>query len=416
MTRSARSGRRPAVPRDPYGLVPTGSALAPILALAGLLVAALLTVSLLNGQLPFVTSSGGGGGGGAAGPGATPAPSNVVVVPKDPRADVPGSIVYAKQGSLWIQSGTEVRQLTTSGPDSSDATPAWTADGSWIYFIRTTSARALALNENGRQVWYTLTYPTLMRVDPAGGKPEPIVSGKYGKSGRNWFYWLRQPTPNPKDPEQLAVLSDQPDPSKSDVVLQLFDVGTKKYTRAAGAKEVAPLGHQDPAWHPRGTVLLYVKNDRDGRRGAPSIWRYDPAKDRSAQLTGPGYLAPSYSPDGKYVAATKTSPFGTDIVILDAATGGEILRVTEDGTSWSPAWSPRGDAIAFLHLSGQIVDLRMATLDGTGANVAVKEAIDLTEVSGLDGTSRPSWYIPADQLPPPSEAPSPSAASPSPSP
>jgi Tol biopolymer transport system component len=94
-----------------------------------------------------------------------------------------------------------------------------------------------------------------------------------------------------------------------------------------------------------------------------------------------------------------------------------VLRVTDDDASWSPAWSPRGDAIAFLHISGQIVDLRMATLDGSGANVAVKDTFDLTRVSGLDGASRPSWFIPADQLPPPSPSPSPStspAASPSP--
>lgn len=414
MTRSAGPRRRSTVPRDPYGLLPAGTALGPILALVGLLVVAVITVSLLNGQLPFVTSSGGPGGAGGPGPGATPAPSDVVVVAKDPRADVPGSIVYAKQGSIWLQSGTKARQLTSGGNDSM---PAWTADGAWIYFIRTVSERALGPNENGRPRYFTLTYPVLMRVDAAGGKPEPIASGRYRKSGLTWFYWLRQPTPNPQNPEQVALLSDEPDPAKSNVVLQLYDVGTDAFTRATGAKEVAPLGHQDPAWHPRGTILLYVKNDRDGRRGAPSIWRYDPAKDRSGQLTGPGYLSPSYSPDGKYVAATKTTPFGTDIVILDATTGAEVLRVTDDGTSWSPAWSPRGDAIAYLHLSGQLVDLRMATLDGSGANVAVEETIDLTEVSGLDGTSRPSWYIPADQLPPPSPPPSPStspASSPSP--
>ena len=123
-------------------------------------------------------------------------------------------------------------------------------------------------------------------------------------------------------------------------------------------------------------------------------------------MTGPGYLEPSYSPDGKYIAATKTSSFGNDVVILDASNGREILRVTTDGASWGPTWSPIGDAIAFLHISGQIVDLKQARLDGAAPNWTVKDITPLTEVSGLDGESRPDWFVPADQLPAPSPAPS----------
>ena len=404
MTRSPVQ-RRSTVPRDPYGLGPSTSLLGPALAVVGLVAVAVLTWSLLSGRLPFVASGGDGDGGGGAGPGATPAPSNVVVVPDDPRAEVPGTIAYAKQGSIWLQSGDTTRQLTAGHVDSM---PAWTSDGTWVYFIRTVSERALWVNENGSQRYYTLTYPLLMRIGPDGGEAEQIASGKYKKGKLAWFFWLRQPTPNPQDPDQLAILTDQPDPSKSNVVLHLYDVRTGKYTRATGAKEVPPLGHQDPAWHPQGSILLYVKNDRDGRAGAPSIWRYDPAKNRTGQLTGPGFTAPSYSPDGRFVAATKTTAYGTDIVVLDAANGAEVLRVTDDGSSWSPAWSPRGDAIAYFHITGQIVDLRMSMLEGSGTDMAVGDTIDLTQVSGLDGASRPSWYIPADELPPPSPSPSPS--------
>ena len=372
-----------------------------------------MTITLLIGRLPFSTGGSANDGGTVVPPDATPAPSNVVVVPSDPRADVPGTIAYAKQGSLWLQAGTKATQLTTGG---SDSMPAFTSDGTWIYFIRTVTERGLWPNEFGRPSYYTMTYPELMRVAPSGGDPELIVSGRFKKGSLTWFYWLRQPTPNPVDPDVLAVLSDQPDPTKSNVVLQFLDVTTKKYTRAKSAKEVPPLGHQDPAWAPGGKFLLYVMNDKDGRRGAPTIWRYQPSTDKISQATGPGYLAPSFSPDGNYFAATKTTPFGTDIVILDSKTGGEVLRVTSDGESWAPAWSPRGDAIAFLHVRGQIVDLRMVNLTGTAPAFSVKDTIDLTVVSGLDGASRPSWYIPLDQLPTPSPVASPSTGSPAGSP
>ena len=85
--------------------------------------------------------------------------------------------------------------------------------------------------------------------------------------------------------------------------------------------------------------------------------------------------------------------------ILDAGNGRELLRLTNDGASWAPVWSPTGDAIAFLHIRGQIVDLKLVRLDGDAPDWTVKDIIDLTEVSGLDGESRPGWFVPADELP-----------------
>ena len=150
--------------------------------------------------------------------------------------------------------------------------------------------------------------------------------------------------------------------------------------------------------------------DRAARR---VIMRYDTREKKSRALTAAGYMQPSYSPDGSYLAATRTTALGTDVVILDARTGEQLLRVTDDGASFAPTWSPAGNGIAFLHIVGQTVDLRLATLDGTAPSWTVKEITDLTEVSGLDAASRPDWFIPAELLPatpPPSVAPSGSAA------
>jgi dipeptidyl aminopeptidase/acylaminoacyl peptidase len=138
------------------------------------------------------------------------------------------------------------------------------------------------------------------------------------------------------------------------------------------------------------------------------------AKGTAIQLTGPGYLEPSYSPDGTFIAVTRTSSFGNDVVILDAAHGRELLRVTNDGASWSPVWAPTGDAIAFLHIDGQIVDLKLARLGGSGPDWTVTDTLDLTQVSGLDGGSRPAWHVPPEELP---ATPTPTITqSPSPSP
>ena len=86
--------------------------------------------------------------------------------------------------------------------------------------------------------------------------------------------------------------------------------------------------------------------------------------------------------------------------------------MTDDESSFSPVWSPKGDAIAFLRLNGTIVDLQMAKLDGQAGSWTVGETIALTEVSGLDAASKPSWFIPASELPAPSQSVAPSGSGP----
>jgi Tol biopolymer transport system component len=376
-----------------------GRWLAPGLSIVGLLIVAMVTLNLLNGQVPFVgrtsgsgNGNGNGSGTGDGGPIQTPAPSNVVVVPEV--VTFKGSIVYAKAGNIWVQTGNDAHQLTSGGNDSM---PSWSPDGTSVYFVRTASGVGRWPSQ-GVVRDYQLTTPSVMRVNADGsGDAELVLSGKVTRSGRTWHAWIRQPVLSP-DGHTLAMVSDRPDPSDSDVVLQFYDLKTKK-ARLPKLAETPPLGHQDPAWRPDGKELLYVRNGRSGPRGAPVIYRWTVSSSKGTPVTGPGYREPAYSPDGRYIAATKTSSFGNDLVILDASNGRELLRVTTDGASWAPVWSPLGDSIAFLHIQGQIVDLKLATLEGSAPNWTVKDITSLTEVSGLDGASRPGWFVPADQLP-----------------
>jgi WD40-like Beta Propeller Repeat len=401
VTRSV-SARRPRNAGDPYGIGPLGTFAAPALALVGLLVVAIVTFGLMGGS---VSLPGGGGPGGPnnPGPALTPAPSNVVIV--DPLTQVPGSIVYAKAGNIWIQSGNTARQLSTGGRSSM---PTWSPDGRFVYYVDTIEERA-TFPQQGVDRKYILTYPRLMRV-PADGsaRPESLHTGRFRQGPYRWFYWLRQPAVSP-DGRLVALVSDQPDPLLSNTVVQLFNPANGRFTRPE-LPESPPLGHQDPAWHPNGRYLLYVRNGRDGSRGAPVIARWDRTEERIRTMTSPGYNQPEYSPDGRYIVATKTDSFGTNIVILDGNRGGELIRLTNDGRSWSPVWSPRGDAIAFLHIEAGIVDLRMIPLQGSAPNWTLGEPLDLTQVSGLDGASGPDWFIPVDELP---SAPPASSASPS---
>ena len=396
---------------DPYGVGRVAPFLAPLLSTAGLLVVAFVTFVALTGQVPVVgtpTTNGGDGGGGNVPVGRTPSPS----APPDvnPAIQVQGSLVYVKAGNLWIQSGNAARQLTDTGRDSQ---PTWSPDGSWVYFIETreTAGRFPA---EGVLKHYDLRYPVLTRVHPDGTGREAVLSGLYktGPGGAyTWFWFILDPAVSP-DGTRLAVVSDGPDPTQSDVVLQFVDLRTKRMVNAS-LPENPPLGHQDPAWRPDGTSILYVKNARSGTAGAPAIWRYDPTTKKTTPFTLGGYTAPAWSPDGRYVAAVRTTSLGTDVVLLDAK-GAELARVTTDGRSSGPAWSPDGRQLVFLRLSGVTVDLQLATLQrAANGDVSVVKTDPLTTFSGLDGNSRPAWWGPA-LSPPASPSPAPTAT-PSPS-
>jgi len=286
----------------PLSAIPGG--VAPVLAAVGLVIVAFVSVSLLNGTVP--TLPGGGGGGTLH----TPTPSNIVIT--DPRANVPGTLVYAKDGNIWLQAGTKATQLTTSG---SDSMPTWSADGKWVYFIRSLDKQGRWL-VNGASRLYELSVPYLMRVRPDASNGVVIVGGTFARGAYLWSYFIRQPSVSP-DGKTAAVISDGPNPTTSDLVLKFINTSTGAITNPR-LPDISGLGHQDPAWSPDGKSVLYVRNGREGTRGAPIIIRYDIATKKSTALTGAGYIAPAWSPDGRYIAATKTDAFGTDIVILDA--------------------------------------------------------------------------------------------------
>ncbi len=373
--------------------------IAPALSLAGLALVAVVSIGLLGGSLPTLPGgNGGNGGNGDGGPARTPTPSNVVIT--DPRADVPGSILYVKSGNIWIQSGVTARQLTDGGNDSM---PTWSPDGRYVYFIRTTTQDG-RWPSGGFLRTYRLEVPRLVRLPADGsGEPEVLLVGRLRRSGNVWSYFLRQPSVSPGG-STIAVVTDGPDPTTSDIVVKLLDVESGDLTDPK-LPETRGLGHQDPAWSPDGALLAYVRINREGTRGTPLIRRYNPETGRSANVTGPGYMSPSWSPDGRFLAATRTSNFGTDVVIVDARNGAELLRLTNDERSFSPVWSPAGDAITFLRVQHGVVDLWVVPLEGNGPTWTPGEPVPMTLLAGLEAKSRPAWFIPADQLPPPTPTP-----------
>ncbi len=228
----------------------------------------------------------------------------VVVPTEEPGVVIPGTLVYAKDGNIWIQADGKATQLTKDGRDSM---PSFEPDGSGVIFVRTRPMKGL-WSVDGSLRDYDMDVPSIMRVDMSGGNTTRILDGLVDPAGQlKWMGFIREPVVSPNG-TTIAMASDLPDPTRSDVSMKLLNRKNGKITNL-GLAQVPPLGHQDPAWRPDGQKVAYVMPDRDGAKGTPRIYVYTLSSKKAKAVTGPGYLHPAWSPDGRYLAATRTSAF-----------------------------------------------------------------------------------------------------------
>jgi dipeptidyl aminopeptidase/acylaminoacyl peptidase len=382
-----------------------------MLALAGLLVAALLTFDVYRTWTPGITAAeltpyytsapADTLAPTESGPTPTPAPVPSATIATNPEIAVPGTLVYVRDGSLWVQSGTTARQITEPVKGSRASQPAFSPDGQWIYYIdtRVTTGRWYDPNDLGAIARYTLYYPVLCRIHPDGTGQKDILPSLVRQGALTTFFWIRQPSVSATG-YSAAVVSDGPTfPGVQDMGIHYVSLSTGKMADALPLRENSPLGLSDPRFSPDGNLLAYTMEGRSGSNAAPSIWIYDARTGVAHKLAG-GYRAASWSPDGKDVAATGVSGSKLDVVVLDATSGKPVAQVTSDGASWGPVWSPAGDQLVYMHLTGAVVDLNMVYISGSGANLGFEIEPHLTEYSGLDGGSPAAWYIPGYGAPP----------------
>ncbi len=386
--------------------------LAPGLSAVGLLVIAVATAQIYRTWSPAIGSQATPTPGI---PGASVAvtPTPTIEVPPDKEAVVPGSIAYVRNGLVWIRTGKTSIPTSVSAGGSYASSPAWSSDGQWIYYIdnRPGSGRWYNPALGNIVSLYQFDYPVLTRMHPDGTGTEAILSGLIGKSKMTTFYWMRQPSVAPNG-SAVAVISDGPTaPGVQSAGLHLVSMSTHKLSNAL-AVPTSAYGLADPAYSPDGKLLAYVMEAKSGNYGNPSIWLYNLATHSARQLAR-GYRNPAWSPDGKYMAAVRVSKDLLNVVILDASTGKQIAVVTKDGESWGPTWSPAGDQLVYLTMSGALAELKLVHISGAGAEMTFRLEGNMSGMTGLDGGSRVAWYIPGKSGPTPTPSAGPSGASPS---
>ena len=92
-----------------------------------------------------------------------------------------------------------------------------------------------------------------------------------------------------------------------------------------------------------------------------------------------------------WIAATRISARGTDVVVLDAATGEVVLEITRTGKSWAPAWSPTGRQLAYLSANGSSASLNLASFGVAPSGIPEPPVIVSALRDPVDPNVRPAW-------------------------
>ena len=301
---------------------------------------------------------------------------------------VTGTIAFGRAGSIWSVSGSGLRRLTTATTDSD---LAWSSDGVWLYAIRhRTEAGGRSLG-NGKVQRYLMTVPTLLRLSAYGGSEEVLFDGLIlgSRPALNWSGFMFGPAL--ASDGRIAVATDyRGRDTGNDVVIRIISsdgsaISTPKLPH------IAPFGHQDPAWSPDGKAIYYVQNGLSEGISSSRIIRYNIAKKSTTRIGDKGFVQPAISPDGRWIAATRISARGTDVVIMNAATGEVALEMTRSGKSWAPAWSPSGGQLTYLSANGSAANLNLASFSVSPSGIPNPPVIVSPLRDPVDPNVRPAW-------------------------
>ena len=301
---------------------------------------------------------------------------------------VDGTIAFGRGGSIWSVSGGGLRQLTTATTDSD---LAWSTDGVWLYAIRHRTETGGRLLGNGNVQRYQMNVPTLMRLSAYGGSEEVIFDGLIlgSRPALNWSGFMYGPAL--ASDGRIAVATDYRGRGiGTDVVVRILSSDGSSISTPP-LPHIAPFGHQDPVWGPDGKAIYYVQNGLSEGSSSSRIIRYNIAKKSTTRIGEKGLVQPAISPDGRWIAATRMSVRGTDVVIMNATTGEVMLEITRTGKSWAPAWSPSGGQLAYLSANGSQASLNLASFSVAPSGLPNPPVIVNPLRDPVDPNVRPAW-------------------------
>jgi dipeptidyl aminopeptidase/acylaminoacyl peptidase len=238
---------------------------------------------------------------------------------------------------VWITSWDGARQMRMTTSTDSETAPRFSPDGRYLSFLSSRPGKA-----RGNQVWL---------LDRNGGEAQQFTDVKGRLSGYDW---------SPDSKKLLLVMADRDPNDPAD-----DEAGGGAPAAAGGGGRGAAGGKA-----PKPIVIDRYKFKQDVvgylTQPPPRLYLFDVETKKSEALTDPALeaSAPSWSPDGKWIAFLGRSGKDAEryntsnVFVMEARAGATPRQITQyDGVKGSASrgrveWSPDGSKLVYLQSSG----------------------------------------------------------------
>ena len=282
--------------------------------------------------------------------------------------DLPGRILFVKDGDLWLLDGGGSHQLATGGTFSQ---PSWAPDGSSLAYV-----------------YRGTNFADIFVTDDQGQSQTRLTNSQSTVLDNN--DWNLRPTFSP-DGTLIAFVSDR---SSTFPTLWLMNAADGTGRHVLGTPGLNEEAVDSLAWSPDGTQLAVTLFNEPGPTQIALIPLGAAGRQVGRILTDVpgGALDPAWAPDGSWLAFAGRDRYAVDIYVV-RPDGSSPTRLTNDNAfARSPVWSPDGSRVAYLsnktgYFEIWAIDVRA---DGSGGLVASSPR-QLTQDLHVDAASGLSW-------------------------
>jgi TolB protein len=285
----------------------------------------------------------------------------------DATRDLPGRLLFARDGDLWLLDASGTHQLATGGTLTQ---PAWAPDGtSLAYVYRGTNFADIFVTDDQGQSLTRLTNSQSTVLDNND--------------------WNLRPTFSP-DGKLIAFVSDRSSTFPTLWVMDADGNGRHPLSTPGLLEEAVDT----LAWAPDGSQLAFTLFNEPGPTQIALLPLGSTGRQLGRVLTDlpGGALDPAWAPDGSWLAFAGRDGFAVDIYATQPD-GSSVTRLTGDGVlARSPVWSPDGRQLAYLsNKTGYFEIWAIDVRTDESGNLVASAPRQLTQDLHVDAASGLSW-------------------------
>jgi dipeptidyl aminopeptidase/acylaminoacyl peptidase len=204
-------------------------------------------------------------------------------------------------------------------------------------------------SDEGWIVFGTVPWPDqparIYRMRPDGSQLTPITDGLVGSYS---------PAVSPDGSTVVFVRVDEGQGRSSTTEgVYAMDAAGGDVRELLRTGEPTPVSVRGLAWSPDGSRIGFVRGIDEAMN---ELWVMNADGSEPHRVGDLPVASFSWSPDGSRLVVAGTSldhdRYRSDLFVMDAD-GTGVERLTDDGGSWAPAWSPDGISIAFRRWVGE---------------------------------------------------------------